>query len=214
MMFSLKHCEYCGIALGKKLGFLSQPGFMYGDGRLICQTCHENAIKTDAHLYEVWTYTKKCFDHLGLKVDWPGVVIELLNKPALQSAFSGSNVVGCASFVIYPTKVDAKVSILYGLPKLMALETLAHEIGHVWCKQHRVMFKPDSDHEEGFCNVLSCLVLQSLPQDSDVRHRIKSLFKNPDPVYGEHFRTHWKSLEALAWPLYKEKIITSKFVQQ
>lgn len=206
MMLNFKHCEYCGIVIGKKLGFICQPGFRYGDGRLICQTCHSSAIKTDAQLYQVWSYVKKCFDHLGLDVTWPKVSLELLDKPELQRGFSGNNVVGSARFVIYSNKVDSKVSVLYGMPKLMALETLAHEIGHVWCKQQRVEFTPDAAQEEGFCNVLSCLILNSLPQEADVRHRISSLFKNSDPVYGEHFRSHWNKLEKLKWIKYINSI--------
>lgn len=212
MMLNFKHCEYCGVVLGKKLGFVSKPGFKYGDGRLICHTCHSTAIKNDEQLYQVWAYVKKCFDYLGLEVKWPLVTLQLLNKPELQIGLGG-NTVGSAQFAIYPTKVDSKVSVLYGMPKLLALETLAHEIGHVWCKQQCVKFKPNPMQEEGFCNVLSCLVLKSLPEDADVRHRIKMLFKNPDPVYGGHFRTQWASLETLSWPDYKYQIHTSSYVQ-
>jgi len=212
MMLGIKHCEYCGIAVGKKLGFICKPGFKYKDDRVICQACHQTAIKTIEQLTEVQDYVKKCFGQLDLKLDCSKINIQFQFKPEIEKIVAGNNVVGYASFVIHRHKVDSSIVVLYGMPKLLALTTLAHELGHVWCKENSVKFKPDNSQEEGFCNVLSCLVLHSLPMDADVRHRIKSLFKNTDPIYGGYFRDHWKSLETLTWPVYKQIILSNTYV--
>lgn len=75
-----------------------------------------------------------------------------------------------------------------GMLASLAVETLAHEAVHVWCREQGVDFAPDSGDEEGTCNVIDRLALQRLSQQYDVPMRLADLFRNPYLVYGERLR--------------------------
>jgi hypothetical protein len=93
--------------------------------------------------------------------------------------------------------------MLYGMPAALATETLAHELGHVWCREQRLHL--DAGDEEGFCNVLACLALQRLGQQHDAPERIKAMFANPDPIYGDRFRQQWQAMQRQGWTAYRHQ---------
>jgi hypothetical protein len=158
-------------------------------------------------LRAVWQRVARTFDRLGLTVDWHRLPVQMLDKPVLQREAGLGNVVGLAHSLSTALTVTSRVSILYGMPATLAALTLGHEAGHVWCREQRVRFDP-SDREEGFANVLACLVLQEIP-GADAREKIGRLFADPDPVYGELFREQWALLQQLGWEAYRERVRTA-----
>lgn len=200
----LERCEYCGTSIGHRfLG--ARPGYRYGDGRTICTDCHESAIKTAEQLQTVWQHVAHTFRQLGLSIKWPDIPVALLDKPVLSQTTGRDNCVGVATTAVSLLAIRSQISMLYGMPVQWAVETLAHEAGHVWCREQGIRFDPQ-DAEEGFCNVLGCLALRAL-KGRDTTLRQKAMFENPDPVYGQRFREQWALLENSGWQGYINSII-------
>ncbi|MDD4979490.1 MAG: protein DA1 [Gallionella sp.] len=190
-------CLYCGISVGGK-----QRGFQYGDGRVICQNCHDTAIKTTDALSRVWTHTVSFCEQLGLHADWDKVPVSLENQPDMARLSGGSAAIGMArSQWQWWGYHSSEVVILYGMPTLLALETLAHEAGHVWCHSNGIRFNP-ADVEEGFCNVVAYQVLKALDARYHPDERIAAMLANPCPVYGGHFKNELARMQAMSWKGY------------
>lgn len=199
------HCTYCGIGIrqhGWSMPFQGEEGLRYGDGRIICRKCHQTAVKNDQQIRAIWQHVRTCFADLGLSIQWDRLPIRLEHQPQIEQS-GGAHTVGYAETVIYGRQIDSRVTMLYGMPAALAVETLAHEVGHVWCREHNVQFRPDPDDEEGFCNVLACLALQRLGNQYDAPKRIEAMFQNPDPVYGGKFRKQWDLMTFVGWEKYK-----------
>jgi hypothetical protein len=204
------HCTYCATSI-RQPGWSSflpgEQGFRYGDGRIICRNCHQTAVKNEAQIQAVLRHVKRCFAELGLSIHWDRLPIRLLHQPQMQQSGGSANTVGYAESIIMGRHVDSRVTMLYGMPAALAVETLAHEAGHVWCREHNIQFIPDPEDEEGVCNVLACLALRRLGLQYDAPTRIEAMFKNPDPVYGAKFRAQWNSLSHLGWQPYKSNLL-------
>ncbi|MDR2208238.1 MAG: protein DA1 [Azoarcus sp.] len=202
------HCTYCATMIRPAHWPIFMPGrtgLRYGDGRIICAPCHRTAIKHGHQLEAVWQHVRHCFAELGLTIRWDQVFLRLQDRRAMQQV--GANTVGYAQVVICRDRIDSRVVMLYGMPAALAVETLAHELGHVWCCEQHVRFSPDSKDEEGFCNVLGCLALQRLGQQHNAPERIRAMFANPDPVYGEKFRQQWQTMQKLGWNDYRQQLL-------
>lgn len=88
-----------------------------------------------------------------------------------------------------------------GIPDSFALAVLCHEFGHAMLfRNHETleMRATGGRHElmieEGFCEVLSALALQSRT-DSVARWQSFLMPVNPDPIYGDGFRLMWKAAQ-------------------
>lgn len=210
---SLEHCRYCGHGVGDaRRHHGARLGFRYGDGTPICAPCHQTAIKTDAELLGAWQLVVSQCLALGLHANWQDVKVRLRQSKQLHAmASSVQGVVGLARSRRWAWLVSSDITILYGMPLTHAIETLAHEAGHVWCHAQGVVFDPQ-DVEEGFCNVVACLVLQRLDARHHTGDRVQVLFANSDPVYGLRFREEWLRVNQTSWPRYLQLIQTGGFL--
>lgn len=208
----MMHCAYCGVAIrssGLLPSLFAQKGLRYGDGRIICHPCHHTAVKNESQLQVVLQHVKRCFQELGLVVQWHRLPIRLKDQPQMRQLAGSDQTVGVAQYTINGRQVDSTVSMLYGMPAALAVETLAHEAAHVWCREQGVDFAPDTDNEEGFCNVIGCLALQQLGRQYDAPMRVADMFRNPDPVYGERFRQQWAYMRSHGWNQYRLMVLDS-----
>lgn len=200
-----EHCRYCGHPVGSRWPYGARQGYRYADGTPICQLCHDTAVKDDVALLGAWRFAVKACTDLGLRATWGDVKVRLRDKPQLAGMAGGDGAIGLARSRRWGAQVESDITIMYGMPMGQAIKTLAHEAGHVWCHEHQVEFSP-SEVEEGFCNVVACLVVQQLPAQLDPQQRIDSLFADPDPVYGLRFRQEWAKVQKLSWPSYLKNI--------
>lgn len=194
-------CRYCACTVGSDTWLGHRPGFKYGDGRVICKQCHDSAIKTPESLASLWQFIIQKMQSYGLDVNWGAVPVRLEHQPH----FGAGGVIGLAKSTTQQTLFNfscaSEIIILYGMPKLLALETLAHEAGHVFCHHHRITFNP-SQAEEGFCNLVAFKVLQDLHQ----QEAIDKLMRNPCPIYGGHFRSELAAMNLHGWSQYLAKV--------
>ncbi len=197
------HCRFCGHPVGNCIGAL--PGYRYGDGTITCSSCHVTAVKTDPPLAEAWRFVVGSCQGLGLDARWGDIRVRLRNAPDLVSMAGQHTVVGLTrSWWCGPT-VESDITVLYGMPWSHVVLTLAHEAGHVWCHKHRVTFAPE-EAEEGFANVVACLVLTQVARRFRPQDCLDALFANPDPVYGGWLRSEWQRMTSLTWRVYLEEL--------
>ena len=88
-----------------------------------------------------------------------------------------------------------------GIPHSFALAVLCHEFGHaILFRDHETLEKRSTGGthalmvEEGFCEVLCALALQSR-SDPVARWQSFLMPVNPDPIYGDGFRLMWKAAQ-------------------
>lgn len=93
------------------------------------------------------------------------------------------------------------LSLKSGIPDSFALAVLCHEFGHAMLfRNHETleMRATAARHEliieEGFCEVLCALALQSR-SDPVARWQSFLMPGNPDPIYGDGFRLMWKAAQ-------------------
>lgn len=207
LIANAEYCRYCGHPVGKMWPHGARQGYRYSDGRLICELCHQIAVKDDAALLQSWRYTVQACIDLGMDAHWGDVKVRLRQRPELKvmSMSGGDGVVGLARSLRCGKVVESDITILYGMPLAHVVNTLAHEAGHVWCHEHEVEFSP-AEVEEGFCNVVACLVVRQLPPHLNPQDRVDALFADPHPVYGLRFRQEWAKVQHRTWPGYLRDI--------
>ena len=190
-------CRYCAAAVGPDFHLGQVSGFKYSDGRVICKTCHDSAIKTAESFEAVQQHIAQKMQAYGLTLDWSSVVLRLDHQPH----FGAEGVLGLAKLtttqLFFKSSRKSEIVILYGMPKILALETLAHEASHVFCHQHKIRFKQPQT-EEGFCNLVAFKVMQDLNQIA----AMEKLMRNPCPIYGGLFRGELACMQTLGWDNY------------
>jgi hypothetical protein len=184
-------CDSCGRFISEKT---TGGGVRYDDGRYICNLCHPKSL-TDiddilALVHEVAGHMRE----MGLKVDYNGIRIHLIGREDMKSK-SGHHSDGLRGFT--DSREDFRVFghshgremdmyLLYGMPRMELVSTIAHELGHVW-QFNRGRFRNDRAWNEGSCNYIAYLVLSQYPGREAAFFRA-SLTRDDNQVYGDGFR--------------------------
>jgi len=184
-------CDSCGRFISERT---TNGGVRYDDGRFVCNVCRPKSV-TDIDdilllVHEVAEHMKS----MGMKVDYNGIRIHLIGRGDMQK-LSGHHSEGLRGFTDY--REDFRVFgrsrnramdmyLLYGMPRMELISTIAHELAHVW-QFNRGRFRNDSAWNEGSCNYAAYLVLSRYPGRESSFFRT-SLARDDDGVYGEGFR--------------------------
>jgi len=186
----LHQCDYCGRLISKRT---TGGGRTYPDGRHICGYCLQDVIKDRRTAERVM---KDVIMYLGLKgitVENKGISLSLVDKPELAD-ITGDRNGNHTGFVKYEgqsllgkiTKAKYDIYILDGMPRIDFIESVAHELMHVW-QYSRGLLDQSPAWSEGSCNYASALVLGYFHgKRSD--YNLQNLELNPDPIYGEGYR--------------------------
>lgn len=217
-------CAYCGAVIQSSqhpvtmllelLPITPKQGYRYSDGRIICCDCYAHAVKSSEQLSTIWQQVNTQLQQLGLYIQWNALPIQLYKKQDMQVSLAhtphanAGAVLGYTQVVQGKGRITPRVGILYGIPTALAVLTLAHEAGHVWCHQQHIAFTPDAKQEEGFCNLVSLEVLKALPplylKDTLIEH----LFACTNTMYGDKFREEWAKMEQVGWEQYLQQLRT------
>ncbi|MEV1249956.1 hypothetical protein ACIBO2_49690 [Nonomuraea sp. NPDC050022] len=97
--------------------------------------------------------------------------------------------------------VDNKITsytifILNGMRKAAFMETLVHELTHIWLFENKLSKKP---YVEGFCNFVSINYLLSLGNDEDAGRRKNFMMANPNAFYGGDMKAYLLQAKASAF---------------
>jgi len=159
-----------------------------------CSECRQDIIDTQQELDELKAEALQIVTaHIG-----PNKLEEIPVRLKNETVFGVvPNVLGLTA-----SREDLTLLLIEsGIPKSFALAILCHEFGHVILWRNHLTLKVRASAgshpliiEEGFCEVLNALALQSR-FDPVARWQSFLLPVNPDPIYGEGFRMMWKAAQ-------------------
>jgi hypothetical protein len=184
-------CDSCGRFISERT---TEGGVRYDDGRFVCNLCRPKSI-TD--IDEILSLVHEVAEHMktmGMKVDYNGIRIHLVGRGDMQK-LSGHHSEGLRGFTDY--REDFRVFgrsrnrhmdmyLLYGMPRMELISTIAHELTHVWQFNHG-RFSNERAWNEGSCNYAAYRVLAKYPGRESSFFRT-SLARDEDSVYGDGFR--------------------------
>lgn len=181
-------CDYCR-------GLFNGGGIETGDGRKICAHCAESSINDSDELKKLAKEINYRLMALNLEVPFDDVDFYLIDRDQMRTMYKDINTHRLSGFT-YCRRAEAlfglykynslKVYILKGMPRMWMIETVAHELNHVWQFLQNPLEK-DPAFCEGSANYTSYLILQSY-DDVVSEHLIETLFEDEDEIYGDGFR--------------------------
>jgi len=204
-------CDSCGRFISDDL---TGGGTHYDDGRFICNLCKPESMTDVDDILEIVYEVAEHMKSFGMNVDYNGIQIHLIGRDKMQT-LSGHHSNGLRGFTDYREdwRVFGKsqnrkmhIYLLYGMPRMEIINTIAHELTHVWQFNHG-RFRNEREWSEGSCNYTAYLVLGRYPGRESSFFRT-SLARDEDPVYGDGFRRVKKLAEAegnKAWLRYLTK---------
>jgi hypothetical protein len=184
-------CDSCGRFVSQQL---TGGGTRYDDGRFICNICKPKSVTDVDEILEIVFEVAEHMKSFGMQVDYNGIQIHLIGRDRMQT-LSGHHSNGLRGFTDYREdwRVFGKsqnrkmhMYLLYGMPRMEIVNTVAHELAHVW-QFNRARFKNEREWSEGSCNYAAYLVLGRYPGRESSFFRT-SLMRDADPVYGDGFR--------------------------
>lgn len=191
-------CFICGRLI---CGKLTGGGDKIGDGRSICNLCYRKVVidygQRDRLLEKVMFFLQS----IGIKLNPENISVKTVGLSELQSV-SGTisapgNVRGfCQSESSGMTRNGAPIGnktyrhtiyVLDYLPETELEGIFAHELTHAWIFEN-TPGKQTLSVQEGSCNFVAWLFLRSCGEP-DAPAVIKRMDEDPDPVYGNGYRS-------------------------
>ena len=173
------------------ISHITNWGFRYSDERNICGLCEKSSIEklgANNHYEKVSSFLTSI-----------GFIFQSnhLPKILLVGKEELGNRVGYIRYNYYEKNFhnvykDFEIRILCGLPEIIFLSILTHELFHMYCRLNAIE-KLSNAEEEGLANLMQYLYLKSLiPRDKHeellINHYKKAMLENTDPIYGQGFR--------------------------
>jgi len=184
-------CDSCGRFISDEL---TGGGVRYPDERFVCNMCRKKSVEDIDEILDLVHDVAEKMKTFGMNVDYSGIKIDLVGRDQMQK-LCGHHSDGLRGFTDY--REDFRIFrysknrkmhmyLLYGMPRMELISTIAHELGHVWQFNHG-RFKNERAWSEGSCNYAAYLVLARYPGRESSFFRL-SLTRDNDDVYGGGFR--------------------------
>lgn len=167
--------------------FCSSCGRYYGSkakevvpGEWLCETCVNN-LPDKAGVEKTISYIRTFYKQQGLEVT-SHIVLKGVTTAQMAHLHSKQ----ARGFVELPPDADGyHIVVRRYLSRAVLAMILSHELLHIWQFEHQI-FPPDAICE-GFCNLGSYLVMQSIHTPTAMG-QIEMLNGDTDVVYGDGFR--------------------------
>jgi len=183
-------CDFCGWILRMPL---EGSAVEYSDGRYLCGSCHASAVTTVKEVKTLASEVSEQLRSIGIDVDVDAVSFHMVgaeemrqlnrhSKHKLEGLTTYLEVVEAPGRTIYE---EIDVYVLYGIPRVQMIATLAHELTHVWqlIYGRLIIYRTLS---EGSCQYASYLVLKEIP-GGESEYIIHTLTETYDRTYGDGF---------------------------
>jgi hypothetical protein len=184
-------CSYCGRFIAPHL---TGGGVRYSDGRYICNLCRESAVTEKSEALTIMTEVARYLRFYGMNVGLGEIELHVVGLRAMQhkSGKGSHRLTGFTEFeeskslfgITASRRID--VYLLYGMPRIDVVSTLAHELAHVW-QFSAGRLDNDKAFAEGSCNYASYLVLQHY-RGKKAEYLVDNLIKDESRIYGYGFR--------------------------
>lgn len=219
--FQFPPCAYCGRMVSPQQ---REPGAQV----VRCPICRAQAIETDVEARPLFSQVVHWLTAQGLTYNNLHLSLELCDRARLNSLLGGyhdlqreQQVAGYLDHALGATISESYtqngrlvstsitgVSILQGLPATLFQGVTVHELGHVWLIVQGIQQLPPWA-EEGFCELLSHRFYQQLhTPESEYYSQCKE--RNPDPIYGDGFRSVRTSAERTGFARFLATARTTK----
>jgi hypothetical protein len=202
-------CAYCGRFIAPHI---TGGGVRYSDGRYICNVCRESAVTGENEALLVLAEVARYLGGFGMSVELGEVDLHVVGLNAMQekSGKGSYRLTGFTDFeetkTLFGIATNRRIDVylLYGMPRIDVVSTLAHELAHVW--QFRAgRLNNDKSFSEGSCNYASYLVLQNY-QTRAAEYVMANLVNDESVVYGEGFRRVKRFAEAEGADVWLERL--------
>lgn len=182
----LPRCASCGRRICQPL---TNGGVVYSDGRKVCDLCRKTAVDDQTQVSRSMRRVRDILGRNGLLIDeklFPIRLVDVATIDQIQKSGNANTLGLFQSRSIGGKRQVEAVNLLWGMPAYALEGILAHELGHAWMFLNHVD-DLEEQIEEGLCNLLKYTVNRD-HVTRETLYEIRSLFKNPDPIYGEGFR--------------------------
>lgn len=126
--------------------------------------------------------------NIGVKTERDCIIFKMMSPEAMMIQIEGDVVPQQAVGICWNISISGKKHIIWlleNIQHIFLLSVVAHEMGHVWCRNHHL--KLQKIEEEGFCELLGYHILST--QYSKIgNHYKKEMIENPHPIYGAGLR--------------------------
>jgi hypothetical protein len=200
-------CEFCGRLAAEKL---TGKGVRYRDGREICGLCYASAVKDAEHAGAILDTVAAILSGYGIEIDLE-FKLKLIDKlemaritPAVgREAWGSTDLKQRRTLLGLVESRKIKVYALTGMPRVILMGVLAHELMHVWLFTHAPL---EMDHVlvEGSCQYATLLVLRD-NSDRLAQHYLDTQIGAEDLVYGGGLRSVSRYVQGVgiaAWLSY------------
>ncbi|MCY4330200.1 MAG: protein DA1 [Endozoicomonadaceae bacterium] len=202
----LPQCTSCGRLICQHL---TEGGFHYPDGLIMCSLCDRRGIFSLPRAEELLKEMRLELKKNGLDLGQAKTPMRLVDRNELlqrsrRSSNEGHILLGLTRGMLTTVKDKVvkqrfmEIIIQKGLPAEQFKLVAIHELCHAWIFYrgiHRLPLKI----EEGVCVLSEYLWLQRQKTPEACFWKMR-LVKSPDPVYGDGFRQALKSLEKMPLP--------------
>lgn len=207
-------CSCCQRIISKET---SNGGRRFPDGRIICGICQTSSVTKGG---QIPTALHRVLNDLQQVMTVQGfqgrIDVHLANREELTIRAQGAgcahgNFHGLTTTTRITTDIvvmEHEITLLHGLPDLQFRGVLAHELLHVWLNEAGL--QPPMDLMEGFCNLGSHAVyIKAPPKDREFATvLLEQMEQDPDPVYGDGYRTMKAILQRQGWQGVFRKIMS------
>lgn len=199
---------------------LTRGGQRYPDGRMMCTICHASVVTPNTG-EAAFDKVRRFLARSGVDLGRATIPLELVDKAQLATLYSSIKALGSPdhlfgitlkstlSLVGHPLQHQVRqIVILRGLPWEQFTAVAAHEMGHAWlCLQGIDGLTPVV--EEGFCELLGYLWLQSLTT-STAKVWMSMIQNNQEKVYREGFKMALRSYQRKSLPVILAQLRTTR----
>ena len=185
-------CDFCDRLLSAEL---REGGVRFSDGRSLCGDCHRSAVKKVRQARALMNRVAAQLRRIGMDFETVDLRLHLIGLKRMQEIanFRSHDLRGFTDYheernlFGRTSKRQIDVYLLYGMPKVEMIGTLAHELTHVW---QFLSGRLDGDRalSEGSCNFASYWVLKQMAPGREADFIIESMLRDEDEIYGEGFR--------------------------
>jgi hypothetical protein len=202
-------CAYCGRFIAPHT---SGGGVRYSDGRYICNICRESAVTNVNEASALMAEVARYLEQFGMEIELGEVDLHVIGLQTMQqkSGKGSYRLTGFTDFeetkTLFGISTDRRIDVylLYGMPRIDVVSTVAHELAHVW--QFRAgRLSNDRAFAEGSCNYAAYLVLENY-RSREAEYVMANLVSDESDVYGEGFRRVKRFAEAEGIDVWLERL--------
>lgn len=151
--------------------------------RPTCPTCAKTAVRTEAEIKAIFSECKKIIAaEIGESL-YHEVPLTMIADISTIRQTKGLASAGKELGLFHRKGEAYRIYILYGLPRRMAYETLAHEWAHAWFAENGNR-RQTQQTEEGFCQWVAAKVLKR----KKLTRTLRILRERKDAMYGDGYR--------------------------